>query len=73
MMDALTVKLASLAVHAEELLEEEARGHAGARAAEFDRESIRGLLRDPEVREWLDDPAHAVLLPVKRSAAGEEG
>ncbi len=53
----LTIKLASIAVHLDEMLS--ADGH------DFDRLTIRSLLDDAEVSAWLDriDP---VLLPVKR-------
>ena len=60
-MDSLTIKLASIAVHAEELLSPDGR--------EADREALRGLLVDPEVRVFLNDKAHAVYLPLKRQAA----
>lgn len=59
-IDALTIKLASIAVHADELLSPE--GH------DFDRGAIVGLLADPEVRAFLDDPANRVYLPLKRNA-----
>lgn len=59
-IDALTIKLASIAVHAEEMLSP--TGH------EFDRHAIDGLLLDAEVRALLDDPKMAVFLPVKRAA-----
>jgi hypothetical protein len=58
--DALTVKLASIAVHAEELLEP--GGH------EIDAEAIRGLLSDPDVAHLLAELRGLALLPVKRSA-----
>jgi hypothetical protein len=54
----LCIKLASIAVHAEELLSP--TGH------EFDREAIQGLLRDPQVRELLDAKENQVFLPRKR-------
>jgi hypothetical protein len=57
----LVVKLASLAVHVEEMLSND--GHA------FDEQAIRGLLNDSEVRAWLDDPKHKALLPLKRRKA----
>lgn len=57
------IKLASLAVHAEEYL---ATRHVNPPAAEFDAGAIAGLLRDPDVRAVLDDPQNAVLLPAKR-------
>lgn len=51
------VKLASLVVHCEEMLSP--GGHP------FDREAIRGIVEDEEIRRWLKsfDP---VLLPVLR-------
>lgn len=64
------VKLAALAVHAEEYLDEVDRAQGDARF--FDAASIRGLLSDPDVRAVLDDPANAVLLPVKRSEGDSE-
>lgn len=54
----LLSKLGSIAVHAEELLSPE--GHA------FDRSAIEGLLRDPEVRGWIDLMRDLALLPAKR-------
>lgn len=56
----LVLKLACIAVHAEEFLSSDGR--------EADRQAIMGLLRDPEVRAFLDDPANMVLLPLKRRA-----
>lgn len=53
------VKLASLAVHADELLSP--GGHA------LDAEAIRGLLDDAEVVAYLDKLRPLALLPVKRS------
>jgi hypothetical protein len=55
----LLVKLGSLMVHAEELLEPGAH--------ELDAEAIRGLLADPEVRAWRQLMESAALLPLKRS------
>jgi hypothetical protein len=57
-MDTLKIKLASLAIHVEEMFSSE--GH------EFDRKAIEGLLSDPEVRAFLDDPKNKVFLPVRR-------
>jgi hypothetical protein len=57
------IKLASLAVHAEEFFETVQKD---PRAARFDRESILGILSDVQVREVLDDPKNAVFLPMKR-------
>jgi hypothetical protein len=61
------IKLASLAVHAEEYLDNVRSIERQKREdAEFDYQAIRGLLADPQVREVLDDPNNAVFLPVKR-------
>jgi hypothetical protein len=57
------IKLASLAVHAEEFL---ATFRLNPPAAMYDEQSIKGLLADPQVREILDDPDNKVFLPVKR-------
>lgn len=57
------IKLASLAVHAEEFL---ATFRVNPPAAQYDEASIKGLLADPQVREVLDDPENEVFLPVKR-------
>lgn len=54
----LAVKLASIAVHADEFT-----GPAGHGA---DRVALRQLLDDPEVKDWLDDMTKAGLAPVKR-------
>lgn len=53
------IKLASLAVHADEMLAP--GGH------DLDREAIRGLLADTELRTYLAHPALRVYLPLKRS------
>lgn len=67
------IKLAALAVHAEEYLDNYASPLVESRrAAVFDIDSIRGLLSDPDVRAVLDDPTNAVLLPVKRSEGDSE-
>lgn len=55
----LLLKLARLAVHAEELLSPD--------GCEADKSAILGLLGDSEVRTLLDDKANAFLLPVKRT------
>ena len=55
----LVVKLASLARHAEELLE--GSGHS------LDVEAIRGLVSDPEVQEAFSYLDGLALLPVKRT------
>lgn len=59
MIDIAKIKLASIAVHAEEMLS--AGGH------DFDRVAILSLLSDPDIRGFLDDPENAVFLPVKRA------
>ena len=55
----LVIKLASIAVHFEEL--DSPKGNE-----EFDKGAIRGLLQDPEVRAFLDAKENAIYLPVKR-------
>jgi hypothetical protein len=60
-VNSLLIKLAALAVHAEELL--------GSDGHEVDKGAIEGLLADLEVRAFLDDPNNAVLLPLKRRIA----
>lgn len=58
--DAATlVKLGSIAVHAEELLE------PGAHP--FDVEALKGLLSDPAVTAWREQMDAMALLPVKRN------
>jgi len=54
----LIIKLGSIAVHAEELIEP--RGHP------LDMEAIRGLLVDPEVVAWREAMDALALIPVKR-------
>lgn len=58
MMDTLTIKLMSLAVHAEEYVE---TGEG------FDRHAIMGLLNDPEIVAMRAEMDALALLPVKRS------
>lgn len=55
---ALLVKLASIAVHVEEMLSPS--GHY------FDRGALQGLLDDSEVRIWLAEMGKKGFLPVKR-------
>lgn len=57
-LNTLTIKLASIAAHAEELFSADGR--------EADKGAILGMLQDPEVRSILDDPNMRVFLPVKR-------
>lgn len=56
---ALLVKLGSIAVHAEEMIEPGAH--------DLDRVSLQSLLDDPEVKEWRQAMDAAAMLPVKRS------
>ena len=56
----LLCKLASIAVHADEMLS--ADGH------EMDRLALGSTLSDPEVRDWLAKMSAASLAPQKRSA-----
>lgn len=59
----LRMKLASIAVHADEYLFS-GQGHP------VDVEAIRGLLQDPEVREELRDLDVAWFLPLRRDGIG---
>lgn len=59
----LLVKLGSIAVHAEELTQ------PGAHS--LDLAALRGLLNDPEVREWLAAADALALLPIKRGVPAE--
>ncbi len=59
----LLVKLGSIAVHADELLDHSpnaVRGH------EHDRIAIKSLLSDAEVSDWIADMTKSGMLPVKR-------
>jgi hypothetical protein len=56
-VDTLTIKLMSLAVHAEEFIET---------GEPFDVEAIRGLLTDPEVVAKREEMDAMALLPEKR-------
>ena len=55
--DTLTIKLMSLAVHAEEYLET---------GDPFDADAFQGLLLDPEIRDMRKKLDAMALLPVKR-------
>lgn len=57
--DTLTIKLGSIATHAQELLSP--GGH------DADAHAIEGLLADPEVKAWMDEAAGLALLPVARA------
>lgn len=54
------VKLGSIARHVEEIL---APG-----AHEFDVHAVKGLLKDPDIQQWMKAADAMALLPVKRSA-----
>ena len=54
----LLSKLGSIAVHIQEYLSQ--MGHP------FDEVTLRSLLSDPEVKEWLEAMDELALLPVKR-------
>ena len=59
----LLVKLGSIAVHADELLDQSpnaVRGH------EHDTIAIKSLLSDPEVSQWIANMTKIGMLPVKR-------
>lgn len=59
----LLSKLGSIAVHADELTDmtvDAIRGH------EIDKITIKGLISDPEVSEWLTAMRKMAMLPVKR-------
>lgn len=56
----LLVKLGSIAVHVEEMLSLD--GH------EFDRVALGSLLRDKELRDWIEAMDDMALMPVKRRA-----
>lgn len=58
---ALLCKLASIAVHADELSSPD--GH------DFDAVAIRSALTDDEVRDWLDGMTAAGMAPVKRAVS----
>lgn len=55
----LLCKLASIAVHADELLSDD--GHT------LDREALLSGLKDPEVTEWIGQMTTASLAPRKRA------
>lgn len=57
LIDSLTIKLMSLAVHAEEFIET---------GEPFDAAAIKGLLTDPEIVAKRAEMDSMALLPVKR-------
>lgn len=54
----LLCKLASITVHADELLS--SNGHP------MDRDALLSVINDPEVRGWISEMQAAALAPVKR-------
>lgn len=61
----LLCKLGSIAVHAEEMLEDKALGSKSNSFA-FDKSAIMTLLKDPDVLAWMAEMRASALLPVKR-------
>ena len=57
----LLCKLGSIAIHAKEW--------AGPHQHLFDREAIKSLLDDPEVKEWLEAMDAIAMLPKMRSGS----
>jgi len=58
----LLAKLASVVVHAAELLDPE-KGHA------FDELALRQLLLDPEVRSWAEEMIASAIAPMPRTGS----
>lgn len=56
---ALLCKLASVTVHADELLSQ--NGH------DFDRHALDAVLNDPDVKEWIATMTKMGMAPVKRN------
>jgi hypothetical protein len=59
----LLVKLGSIAVHADEYLNDP---HKTAMSDLADRETIQSLLGDPEVSDWIEKMSEKAMLPVQR-------
>lgn len=57
----LLCKLASIAVHADEMLSPS--GHS------FDIEALKSLMSDKEVRSWIAEMTAMAMAPVKRTPA----
>jgi hypothetical protein len=55
----LLSKLASIAVHADELTSE--HGHS------FDKVALQSAINDPEVKTWIDAMTAAAMAPRKRN------
>jgi hypothetical protein len=60
----LLVKLGSIAIHVEEMVEEDFKN------IKFDMPAVKSALYDPEVKAWLADMDKLALLPAKRSERG---
>lgn len=58
----LLVKLGSIAVHADEITEND-----GKNTEPVDIAAIRSLLSDPDILAWIAEMSAAGFLPVKRS------
>ena len=58
----LLIKLGSLAVHMEEMIEEDFKN------LKFDLPAVQNILDDPEVKEWLKQADALALLPKKRQS-----
>lgn len=56
----LLVKLGSIAVHVDEML--------SPGAHDYDRIAVLGLLKDPEVVEWITAMDRMAMVPKKRTA-----
>lgn len=56
--NSVIIKLASLAVHADEMLSPQ--GH------QFDQETIKSILADDEVKRFLSEMDKLALLPLRR-------
>ena len=59
----LLCKLASIAVHADELLSDD--GHS------FDRHALVAAISDPEVKAWIGEMTAAALAPRKRTTPAQ--
>ena len=61
---ALLAKIGSLIVHIDEYLSPDVH--------EYDLVTLKSLLSDPEIVEWLDEMGKAQLIPVKRNRRTNE-
>jgi len=67
----LLIKLGSIVVHAQEMLEQKEVKHLFASIShlapsQFDRAAIEVLLGDSRVVEWIEEMTKQAFLPVKR-------